>query len=88
MKKLFFSALAVVAFAGSAFAANEVVEKKAIILEPTCDLVWDLAYRLNRSEGKTVADSKIEADNAKKNCENGSGQNGSVTQNAFVLSRR
>lgn len=68
------SALACVAFAGSAFASNEVV-----VLEPNCDSVWDLAYRLNRGEGKTVADSKKEADNAKKNCENGSGNNGPVT---------
>ena len=72
---MLFSAIAMIAFAGSAFASNEVVEFN----DTTCDSIWDLAYRLNRSEGKSVVDSKKEADNAKKNCEDGSGTNGPVT---------
>jgi len=74
MKKMLFSAIAMVAFTVSANAANEVV-----LTDTGCDLIWDLTYRLNRSENKSVEDSKKEADNAQKNCEDGSGVNGPVT---------
>lgn len=80
MKKILFTALAMVAFAGTGFATNEVMEKVEIVNTDTnCDLIWDLAYRDHRADGKTVKDAKEEADNAKKNCEDGSGVNGPVT---------
>ena len=82
MKKILFVAMATIAFAGTSFAANKVVEKVEIVnTNSDCELIWDLAYRLNRSEGKSVKDSKKEADNAQQNCEDGSGVNGPVTNN-------
>jgi len=85
MKKLLLSAIACVAFAGSSFASNEVVQ----FTDTTCDLIWDMSYRDHRADGKSVKDSQKEADNAKKNCEDGSGVNGPVTgPNAPVLAPR
>jgi len=74
MKKMLFSAIAMVAFTLSANAANEVV-----FTDTACDSIWDLSYLLNRNEGKSISDSRAEADNAKKNCEDGSGVSGPVT---------
>ena len=64
MKKMLFSAIAMVAFTVSANAANEVV-----LTDTDCDLIWELSYLLNRSENKSVKDSRAEADKAKENCE-------------------
>ena len=92
MKKILFSAIAMVAFSASGFASTEVVEKnekiEKIIKDDTdCDLIWDLSYNLHRSEGKSVNKSRQEADNAKKNCEDGSGVNGPVTSPGLSIGR-
>ena len=79
MKKMLFAAIAMVAFTLSANAANEVVESVEFSREEDCSKIWLLSYTLNRSEGKSIEDSRAEADNAKKNCIDGSGVNGPVT---------
>jgi len=71
---MLFAVIAMVALTVSANAANEVV-----LTDTACDEIWDLSYTYHRGKGKSVTDSKAAADNAKKNCEDGSGTNGPVT---------
>lgn len=65
MKKILFSAIAMVAFAGSAFASNEVneqVEKLEIVNSSTpCADMWTTDYNYYRAIGYTVQESNKRA---------------------------
>ncbi len=62
MKKMLFSAIAMVAFAGSAFASNEQVEKfETIASETPCADMWSTDFNYYRAIGYTVQESNKRA---------------------------
>lgn len=67
MKKLLFTALAVVAFSGGAMAKTEEV-KEVVVLAGSCDAVCHLAYDLARSEGASHDNADRYADMCYANC--------------------
>lgn len=75
MKKLFFSAVALIAFS-SVSMANCITENDAykeddskVVVETDCCVIYDLAYNLAISEGASPSTADAAANIAYQNCE-------------------
>lgn len=69
MKKLFFSAVALVAFSSVSMANTIAVEEDKKMVETDCCVVYDLAYNLAISEGASGSTADAAANIAYQNCE-------------------
>jgi len=79
MKKILFTAIAMVAFAGTGFAANEVVEKVTVVnAEDNCDeqRANDLAYY--ESLGYDCSEAEIRANQNYSKCVDNATNNGNA----------
>jgi hypothetical protein len=68
MKKLVFTALAVVAFSGAAMAGTHEVKSEKKLIGDSCDRVCHLAYDLAIKEGANHSTADAYADIAYANC--------------------
>jgi len=88
MKKILFVAIATVAFAGTTFAANEVVEKVEVVNSNTpCADQWSKDYEALREAGYSHNTSVAIADVDFNDCLDTNYPVDDVTQKEFTLSK-